>query len=424
MRHVPTLLGGQRERGERSLSSAAAAADLRMNMKRKVKTKDRASESRGLLKLRALRQLLKEEDEALAMDMDFVDPISHFAANGKEEKIQFGDYSVTAPTPKQQRKEQLRKPEWLKHKKLPGGERFVKLRKKLKELNLATVCEEAKCPNLGECWGGDEKSETPATATIMLLGDTCTRACRFCAVKTSRTPPPPDPKEPQKVAEAVSEWGIGYVVFTTVDRDDIEDQGAGHIAETVRTLKTLSQGKIKVEALVGDFNGKMEDVEKVATSGLDVFAHNVETVQALQNVVRDRRAGWWQSLSVLKHAKDSGAPITKTSIMLGLGETREDVVDALRVLRAHKVDVVTLGQYMRPTKRHMPVAEYVTPEAFKAYQEVAEEMGFLYVASGPMVRSSYRAGEFFMENHLKQLEKEKAQKKVVQAMSGMREMRQ
>ena len=169
-----------------------------------------------------------------------------------------------------------------------------------------------------------------------------------------------------------------------------------------------------MEALVGDFNGKMEDVAEVATSGLDVFAHNVETVERLQSVVRDRRANWKQSLQVLKHAKESGAPITKTSIMLGLGETREDVVDAFRVLRAHGVDVVTLGQYMRPTRRHMPVAEYVTPQAFEAYKEIAEEMGFLYVAAGPMVRSSYRAGEYFMENHLRKMEKEKQKEAAAQ----------
>ena len=354
----------------------------------------------GVSRLQRLRDLLDAEDADL---MSF--------AMGAEEGVEVS-YSVSAPTPKQQKRQQLRKPDWLKHKKLPGGDRFVALRKKLRTLNLATVCEEARCPNLGECWGGNEGEDTPATATIMLLGDTCTRACRFCAVKTSNTPPPPDPEEPAKVANAIAEWGIGYVVFTTVDRDDLEDQGASHIAETVGKLKALSGGSIKVEALVGDFNGEMEDVATVALSGLDVFAHNVETVEALQGVVRDRRANWKQSLAVLTEAKrvakrENKDLITKTSLMLGLGETKEQVVAALRVLRAHEVDVVTLGQYMRPTKRHMPVAEYVTPEAFEAYKQVAESMGFLYVAAGPMVRSSYRAGEYFMENHIREKEKEK-----------------
>ena len=388
---------------KRAYSSASAESSQQMQKKNEKKRGD----SPGLQKLRQL-----PEQDAIPDLADFVQLSK--GGRGIDMSYTSSPYSVNAPTPKQQKKQQLRKPEWLKHKKLPGGDRFVSLRKKLKELNLATVCEEAKCPNLGECWGGEEG--TPATATIMLLGDTCTRACRFCAVKTSNTPPPPDPNEPQKVAEAISEWGIGYVVFTTVDRDDLPDQGASHISKTVGTLKQLSEGRIKVEALVGDFNGNMEDVAKVATSGLDVFAHNVETVESLQSVVRDRRANWRQSLSVLKHAKDSGAPLTKTSLMLGLGETREDVVNALRVLRAHNVDVVTLGQYMRPTRRHMPVAEYVTPEAFDAYKEIAEELGFLYVASGPMVRSSYRAGEYFMENHLKKLDQEKEQDQQKQEM--------
>jgi len=296
------------------------------------------------------------------------------------------------------------------------------------------VCEEARCPNLGECWGGGHPQEdgtaAPATATIMLLGDTCTRACRFCSVKTSRAPPPPDPSEPAKVARAVAEWGIDYVVFTTVDRDDLPDQGAAHIARTVKELKRIvsasaahanaedggkedGKGKaagrtIRVEALVGDFNGDLASASLVASSGLDVFAHNVETVERLQGAVRDRRASWAQSLAVLRHAKESAGVITKTSLMLGLGESPAEVVAAMAALRECGVDVVTLGQYMRPTKKHMPVAEYVTPEAFDAYKKVAmEEMGFLYVAAGPLVRSSYRAGEYFMNNHLNNLKSKK-----------------
>jgi lipoic acid synthetase len=244
----------------------------------------------------------------------------------------------------------------------------------------------------------------------MIMGDTCTRACRFCAVKTSRAPPPLDEEEPKNVASAVAAWGLHYVVLTSVDRDDLPDQGAEHIAQTIRNLKQ-SAPDILVEALTPDFRGDERLIQTVARSGLDVFAHNVETVPELQAGVRDRRANWAQSIDVLKIAKASGAKITKTSIMLGLGETREQVVRALRLLRDADVDVVTFGQYMRPTKRHLAVAEYVTPEAFDAYREIAESMGFLYVASGPMVRSSYRAGEYFLEGVLKK--RKEAEKKAL-----------
>ena len=201
------------------------------------------------------------------------------------------------------------------------------------------------------------------------------------------------------MATAIAEWGLDYVVLTSVDRDDVEDQGASHIASTVSGIKRRNPG-ILVEALVPDFTGDKERVALVAASGIDVFAHNIETVERLQSVVRDRRAGWRQSLGVLQHAKRSGAKVTKTSIMLGLGETHDDVLSALVQLREHEVDVVTFGQYMRPSKRHMPVAEYVTPEGFAKWQRVAEELGFKYVASGPLVRSSYRAGELFLKGHL------------------------
>lgn len=311
------------------------------------------------------------------------------------------DYSVYAPKPK----ERARKPEWLK-RTIPGGEKFSDIRNKLRELNLSTVCEEAKCPNIGECWGG--KDGHAATATIMLMGDTCTRGCRFCAVKTSRAPPPLDPNEPENTAKAIAAWGIDYVVLTSVDRDDLPDMGAAHIAKTIRHLKEKTEGRLLVEALVPDFQGQRDLIQQVATSGLDVFAHNIETVQRLQGSVRDRRAGWDQTLAVLEAAKEFGAKITKSSIMVGCGETPEEVLDTMRALRERGVDVVTLGQYMRPTKRHMAVDEYVTPEAFERYQTAAEEMGFLYVASGPLVRSSYRAGEFFLNNVLRNKEKEAA----------------
>ncbi|XP_034915596.1 lipoyl synthase, mitochondrial [Populus alba] len=301
-------------------------------------------------------------------------------------------YSVEVGT----KKKSLPKPKWMREA-IPGGEKYVQIKKKLRELKLHTVCEEAKCPNLGECWSGGETGT--ATATIMILGDTCTRGCRFCNVKTSRTPPPPDPNEPTNVAEAIASWGLDYVVITSVDRDDLTDQGSGHFAETVRKLKTLKPNML-IEALVPDFRGDRGCVEKVATSGLDVFAHNIETVEELQSSVRDRRANFKQSLDVLVMAKEHApaGTLTKTSIMLGCGETPEQVVKTMEKVRAAGIDVMTFGQYMRPSKRHMPVSEYITPDAFEKYRTLGMEMGFRYVASGPMVRSSYKAGEFYIKS--------------------------
>lgn len=288
-------------------------------------------------------------------------------------------------------------PKWLKVP-IPKGQSFHSVKKDVRELKLATVCEEAKCPNIGECWGG-KKSE--ATATIMLLGDTCTRGCRFCSVKTNRNPAKPDPMEPENTAEAISRWGLGYVVLTTVDRDDLADGGASHLAETVRRIKQKAP-HILVEVLGGDFRGDLSSCEKLATSGLDVYAHNMETVEALTPHVRDRRATYRQSLSILEKAKQTRPSlVTKTSLMLGFGETDEQVLKTLKDLRSVGCDVVTFGQYMRPTKRHMKVVEYVKPEKFDYWRDTALELGFLYVASGPLVRSSYKAGEAFIENVLR-----------------------
>jgi len=229
---------------------------------------------------------------------------------------------------------------------------------------------------------------------VMIMGDTCTRGCRFCSVATSRTPPPPDPDEPQKVAHAVEKWGLDYIVLTMVDRDDLADQGAAHVAATVRNLKTRDP-KLRVETLVGDFQGRLELVEQLADSGMDVYAHNIETVERLQSTVRDRRAGYEQSLSVLRHAKvHRPGLVTKSSIMLGLGEAEEEVHQALRDLRDVGVDIVTFGQYLQPTKRHMKVTRYVDPSEFEEWRRAGEALG-LHVASGPLVRSSYRAGELF-----------------------------
>lgn len=288
-------------------------------------------------------------------------------------------------------------PKWLKVP-IPKGKSFQNLKTDVRELKLATVCEEAKCPNIGECWGG-KKSE--ATATIMLLGDTCTRGCRFCSVKTNRNPAKPDPNEPENTAEAISRWGLGYVVLTTVDRDDLADGGANHLAETVRRIKSKAP-HILVEVLGGDFRGDLESCDILARSGLDVYAHNMETVEALTPHVRDRRATYRQSLSILKRAKETNPNlVTKTSLMLGFGETDQMIIQTLKDLRSVGCDVVTFGQYMRPTRRHMKVVEYVRPEKFDYWRETALEMGFLYVASGPLVRSSYKAGEAYIENVLR-----------------------
>jgi lipoyl synthase len=300
--------------------------------------------------------------------------------------------------PKGKQKEITRLPSWLKTP-IPDSSNYKKIKNDLRGLNLHTVCEEARCPNISDCWGGSSKSQ--ATATIMLMGDTCTRGCRFCSVKTSKAPPPLDPHEPEHTAEALSRWGLGYVVLTSVDRDDLADGGARHFAETVMKIKSKAPGML-VECLTGDYAGDLKMVSLVARSGLDVYAHNVETVEALTPQVRDRRAKFRQSLAVLEAAKAAKPGlITKTSIMLGLGETEEQLWETLRELRKIDVDVVTFGQYMRPTKRHMPVHEYVTPDTFEIWRQRALDMGFLYCASGPLVRSSYKAGEAFIENVLK-----------------------
>ncbi|KAI0897284.1 Lipoate synthase [Annulohypoxylon nitens] len=310
--------------------------------------------------------------------------------------------------PASNRRTITRLPEWLKTPIPAGNDNYKQIKKDLRGLGLHTVCEEARCPNISECWGGSNKNA--ATATIMLMGDTCTRGCRFCSVKTNRNPAPLDPHEPEHVAEALARWGLGYVVLTNVDRDDLADGGAHHFAETIRKIKA-KKPSLLVEALTGDFMGDMEMVKVVADSGLDVYAHNMETVEGLTPYVRDRRATFRQSLKVLEHVKkvrgDKGI-ITKTSFMLGLGEQEQELTDALKELRNVGCDVVTFGQYMRPTKRHLKVEKYVTPDEFKMWEQRALDMGFMYVASGPLVRSSYKAGEAFIENVLRKRADERA----------------
>jgi len=279
----------------------------------------------------------------------------------------------------------------------PGGanSRFDEVKKGVKELGLHTVCEEAKCPNIGECWNG-------GTATLMLLGDTCTRGCRFCAIKTSNKPPPPDPEEPLNVAAKIAQWSLDYVVLTSVDRDDMPDGGADHFAKTVEYLKA-AKPDILVECLVGDFQGDLQAVKRLASCGMDVYAHNLETVRRLQKDVRDRRANFDQSLKTLKAAKEFNPKLyTKTSIMLGLGESENEVVDAMQEARANGVDVITFGQYLQPSSHHLQIVEYVKEDKFDHFRKLGEDMGFSYVASGPLVRSSYKAGEFFMKNMIRQ----------------------
>lgn len=320
--------------------------------------------------------------------------LQDFISGELSEKSKWAEYRGNL---KREKGERLRLPPWLKTE-IPIGKNYNRLKNTLRDLNLHTVCEEARCPNIGECWGGGEYST--ATATIMLMGDTCTRGCRFCSVKTARRPPPLDANEPYNTAKAIVAWGLDYVVLTSVDRDDLEDGGAEHFAKTVQHIKE-SEPKILVECLTPDFRGDLTAVEKIALSGLDVFAHNVETVRELQRFVRDPRANIDQSLSVLRHAKKVKPSIlTKTSIMLGLGETDEQIQNTLTELREAGVDCLTLGQYMQPTKRHLKVEEYVTPEKFAHWEKVGNDMGFLYTASGPLVRSSYKAGEFFLKNLL------------------------
>ncbi|MCC6276786.1 MAG: lipoyl synthase [Oligoflexia bacterium] len=285
------------------------------------------------------------------------------------------------------------KPEWLKIRP-PSGSNYLELKALLRKLNLYTVCEEARCPNVSECWGG-------GTATVMLMGDVCTRGCRFCAIKTGNPKGVLDHEEPQKLAHAIGQLGLKYVVITSVDRDDLQDHGSGHFAETISRIKK-EDPNVLIEVLTPDFLGNPEWITKIVNAKPDVFAHNIETVRRLTKTVRDPRAKYDQSLSVLKTVKEiDSRRFTKSSIMLGLGETHDEVIETLSDLRAVGCDVVTFGQYLQPTKRHLKVQEYLTPEAFQNWKSVAEGMGFLYVASGPLVRSSYRAGEFFMEGMIR-----------------------
>jgi lipoic acid synthetase len=262
----------------------------------------------------------------------------------------------------------------------------------VREHRLATVCEEAKCPNIGECWNA-------GTATLMLMGAVCTRACRFCSVDTGNPHGWLDAEEPENAARTVSLMGLGYVVLTSVDRDDLADGGAAHYAACVRAIKRLSPATA-VEALTPDFRGVLADVATVVDSGIEVFAQNIETVRRLTHPVRDPRAGYEQTLAVLAGAKrHRPAVLTKSSLMLGLGESDAEILTTLRDLRAARVDIVTLGQYLRPTVNHLAVERFVAPAQFDAYREQALALGFLECVSGPLVRSSYRAEQALNRNN-------------------------
>ena len=285
-----------------------------------------------------------------------------------------------------------RKPDWLKVK-LPTGAKYGEVKSTVREHRLSTVCEEAMCPNIAECWSA-------GTATIMLMGSVCTRACRFCAVDTGNPKGRLDPDEPRLAADSVKLMGLKYVVLTSVDRDDLSDGGASHYAACIREIKKVNPDTA-VEALTPDFAGDTDAVQAVLDAGVEVYAQNLETVRRLTHPVRDPRAGYEQTLGVLKYAKASRPDVlTKTSLMLGLGETDEEILETMDDLRAAGVDIVTFGQYLRPTPAHLPVVRYVPPEDFTRYRDLGLAKGFLEVVSGPLVRSSYRAERVLEKNNV------------------------
>jgi lipoyl synthase len=287
--------------------------------------------------------------------------------------------------------ELIKKPVWLRVRP-PAGENYTNVKQSLRLLNLHTVCEEARCPNISECWG-------TGTATIMIMGDICTRGCRFCAVNSGK-PFLLDAGEPERVAKAIKEWGLRYVVITSVCRDDLEDGGAEHIAKTIKAIKLLCPTTI-VESLIPDLRGDESSIKEIIKSEPKVISHNIETVQRLTPKVRDARTSYEQSLLVLKKIKDINSMIyTKSSIMLGLGEAEDEVIQTIKDLKSVGVSILTIGQYLQPTPKHLPVIEFITPEKFNWFREIAEQIGFVYVASGPLIRSSYRAGEVFLGKNL------------------------
>jgi lipoic acid synthetase len=284
-------------------------------------------------------------------------------------------------------------PEWLATKPATT-EKYGEIKQTISSMGLHTVCVEAHCPNIAECWSA-------GTATFMILGDLCTRGCRFCAVSKSAIGAKTDMLEPKKLAEVIKKWKLDYVVLTSVCRDDLPDQGAGHFAACVREIKKLNPETL-VEVLIPDFSGDASRLQQIVDAKPDVIGHNVETVERLNPVIRDRRASYSQSLKVLQVSKQLDKRIyTKSAMMLGVGETEEEIIKTLQDLRSNSVDFVAIGQYLRPSQHHVEVKEYVTPEKFERLKKRALEMGFLYVAAGPFVRSSYKAGEYFIQRLIK-----------------------
>ncbi|MGC8515849.1 MAG: lipoyl synthase [Thermoplasmata archaeon] len=278
------------------------------------------------------------------------------------------------------------KPDYVKVR-IPGGPNYNRIKDTLRERTLFTVCEEARCPNVSECWDS-------GTATFMILGSNCSRGCRFCSVTHGRMLPL-DPEEPRKVSDAISSMGLRYAVITSVDRDDLEDQGSSHFASVITSVR--SRG-VLVESLIPDFQGREDLIDRIVVAEPSVIAHNIETVRRLTPKVRDPRAGYDQSLHVLKYVKNANpAQITKSSIMLGLGESDDEVAETLRDLRKVGVDIVTLGQYLRPSRMQLEVVEYSPMSRFKMFENMGYELGFQFVASGPLVRSSYKAAEAWIK---------------------------
>ena len=283
------------------------------------------------------------------------------------------------------------KPPWLRVQ-VPSGEGYTKMRQNVESHRLATVCEESICPNIGECWDS-------GTATIMLMGSVCTRACRFCAVDTGNPAGWLDPDEPENAAESVRIMDLKYIVLTSVDRDDLGDGGAAYYAACITAIKRVSP-QTAVEALTPDFQGSLAAVRTVVDAPLDVYAQNLETVARLTKIVRDPRAGYSQTLKVLGQAKLHRPEIlTKSSLMLGLGETDQEITTAMEDLRSSGVDLLTLGQYLRPTVNHLPVDRFVHPDEFSRYRDLGLKLGFVEVVSGPLVRSSYRAERALEKNN-------------------------
>ena len=286
-----------------------------------------------------------------------------------------------------------KKPPWLKVP-FPGGDRYSWIKSRSTRLNLSTVCEEANCPNIGECWNG-------GTATFMLMGETCTRGCRFCAVKSSKYPPALDADEPSKLAGTIKKMNLNYVVLTTVNRDDLPDQGASHIARCIKATQRTTP-RLLIEMLMPDFRGEIELVQQIIDASPAVLAHNLETVRRLTPEVRDYRADYDQSLEVLRYLKTNCPEgYTKSSLMLGLGESRREILQAMQDMRNAGVDFLTIGQYLQPTRKHLKVLKFLHPDEFNELGQIGDQMGFDYVAAGPLVRSSYKAAEFYIERKIR-----------------------